>query len=248
MRLLLILSLLPMLLLTACASGPERHAPSTHRGYEAVKAGQLGEAQELLQAAMARDPGDPYTLLNLAALYHNTGRHDDARHLYGRVIALGSTEEVPRGTYPAESSRSITAIAQRRLDELMAVETARLEREAQERREAERRREAEMARLAAAEALPNETFWVQTGFFRSEETLTAHRKDLAQKYGNRDIRLFQSKDGTRVRLGPFDSWAAARGTCRSLREKGTDCFAVRLEAEPPADEIPLKLPRWGRYR
>ncbi|MEX2352543.1 MAG: tetratricopeptide repeat protein [Gammaproteobacteria bacterium] len=84
---------------------------------EAIAADKLTEAERELQAILAKDPNDPYALLNLAYVYQKNGNQAGAREVYNRILSLqadpyaelasGRTERVKsiarRGMARAES-------------------------------------------------------------------------------------------------------------------------------------------------
>lgn len=264
-----------LLLLAGCTATPEHRSDLADQGYRALQAGEYGRAEKLLNAAIAERPDDPYALLNLAALHHNSGLHDSARTLYRRVIEMAPEGDVPEGTYLGDGSRKILTIARQRLNELERLEAAQRQRtaereaaarEAAERaaaeREAARRaaaQEAERRQAAAARAPAGKaalrSFWVQTGYFESRPGLEAHRKLLIrhrQLLASPQVRLLRRGEGVRVQLGPFPSMEAAQRVCGRLKGVGGDCFVLEDSSSaptPPPPEPPQPTsPRWGRYQ
>ncbi len=60
------------------------------RGFAAMQAGNLGEAEALNQRALAENPNNPFALLNQGVIYQRTNRPQDASMLYRRLIELDS--------------------------------------------------------------------------------------------------------------------------------------------------------------
>lgn len=56
-------------------------------GYLSIAAGNLKKAESVLDAERRADPDSPEVMLNLAAIYQQTGRAADARSLYAAVLA-----------------------------------------------------------------------------------------------------------------------------------------------------------------
>lgn len=59
---------------------------ATPTGYMAIAAGNLKKAEATLSAAQRSGAATPEVLLNLAAIYQQTGRTAEARSLYAAVL------------------------------------------------------------------------------------------------------------------------------------------------------------------
>ena len=70
----------------------------TNRSYEAIERGALVEAEQHLETGLVLDPDNPYTLLNMGYVFQQTGRYDEAREVYQKLIALHSDEKPNRLT------------------------------------------------------------------------------------------------------------------------------------------------------
>jgi len=92
-------------------------------GYEAISEGRLGEAETRLNSALAINPHNPYALLNLGVVYQSTGRFDEARRLYERVVALNPDARAISATRQNHVGLSLVEIARSNLDQV-AKETA----------------------------------------------------------------------------------------------------------------------------
>ena len=66
------------------AAAPAMAAERT--GFQAISAGNLPMAERQIDAAMRANPGRPELMLNLAAVYLETGRDAEARALYSTVL------------------------------------------------------------------------------------------------------------------------------------------------------------------
>lgn len=55
-------------------------------GYTAIATGDLGKAEQILNAERRIYPNRPELMLNLAAVYGRTGRASDAQALYTKVL------------------------------------------------------------------------------------------------------------------------------------------------------------------
>ncbi len=92
-------------------------------GYKAITEGRLGEAETRLNSALAINPHNPYALLNLGVVYQSTGRFEEARRLYERVIALNPDARAISATRNNHVGLSLTEIARSNLEQV-AKETA----------------------------------------------------------------------------------------------------------------------------
>jgi Flp pilus assembly protein TadD len=78
-----------VLLLGAFGNGcAEKDVVLSNRGFEEISKGHYGEAETHLKKALMLNPNNPYALLNMGVVYHETGRFEKAREMYERVIAL----------------------------------------------------------------------------------------------------------------------------------------------------------------
>lgn len=73
---------------------PVAHAETVTEPYAhaAIQRGDYDRAERKLLAEQKIFPGKPEVLLNLAAIYAKTGRHNEARALYNRVMALETVQ------------------------------------------------------------------------------------------------------------------------------------------------------------
>ena len=77
-------------LATLGAATPALAAPSAtvdRTGYTAIAAGDLSTAEQRIVAERKIYPQRPELMLNLASVYHRTGRESEARALYTAVLA-----------------------------------------------------------------------------------------------------------------------------------------------------------------
>ncbi len=77
-------------LATLGAATPALAEPSAtvdRTGYTAIAAGDLSTAEQRIVAERKIHPQRPELMLNLASVYHRTGRESEARALYTAVLA-----------------------------------------------------------------------------------------------------------------------------------------------------------------
>jgi len=82
-----------------------------------IQDGDLNAAERKLRSRIAQDPHDPYALLNLAYICQQSGRYEQARALYERVLELRSN---PLAELPTGKPVRVKRIAQRGIDGLAA--------------------------------------------------------------------------------------------------------------------------------
>lgn len=78
---------IPLITLSLVALGMPLSVGAQERtGYNQIVSGDLGGAERTLVAQRRVFPGSPELMLNLAAVYQQTGRIDQARMLYDTVL------------------------------------------------------------------------------------------------------------------------------------------------------------------
>ena len=116
LRVVVILSII----LASCASTPEK-APDvdlTEQAFAAMTAGDYEKAEALLEVALSINPNNPYALLNMGVVYHQTGRIEKAREQYVKVILLDSQETVSKSNVEGLEGKKLVDIAKRNLENL----------------------------------------------------------------------------------------------------------------------------------
>jgi Tfp pilus assembly protein PilF len=107
-------------ILAGCASTPEK-APDvdlTEQAYTAIAEGDYEKAEALLEVALSINPDNPYALLNMGVVYHQTGRIEKAREQYVKVILLDSQEIVYESNVEGLEGKRLVDIAKRNLENL----------------------------------------------------------------------------------------------------------------------------------
>jgi len=85
------------------------------RGFYNMVEQDWGGAEQDFLAALEENPNNPYAVLNLGAVYQNTGREAQAKALYERLFALKPEATADKATYDADVGHPLTDIAQRNL-------------------------------------------------------------------------------------------------------------------------------------
>jgi tetratricopeptide (TPR) repeat protein len=69
---------------------------SVNRGYDSFLHDDVEGAESKFNAALEKNPNNPYALLNLGVIYERTGRIEQAKEMYRKVIDI----EEDNPTYP----------------------------------------------------------------------------------------------------------------------------------------------------
>ena len=84
----------------------------------AIQHGQYAQAERQLTAQLRQNPGAPELLLNLAAIYAETGRATEARDLYRQVLAQRNFEM----DLPGDRQSTSYAVANKGLQRVNALQ------------------------------------------------------------------------------------------------------------------------------
>ncbi|MGE7206626.1 tetratricopeptide repeat protein [Sphingomonas sp. NPDC019816] len=88
-------------------------------GYQEIASGNLAAAERTLLAERRTNPESPELMLNLAAVYAQTGRASEARALYGAVLnEKAIAMDMPSGAIL--SSHTVAQTGLRQLTQVMA--------------------------------------------------------------------------------------------------------------------------------
>lgn len=91
-------------LMAGCASTATRHAAADPYGYKAIVASDYTTAEARLMRERAVHPKEPSVLLNLAFVYAQTGRANEAQALYRSALNADNVlMEVPGESVPGWS-------------------------------------------------------------------------------------------------------------------------------------------------
>jgi len=87
----------------------------TNQGFAAVSNSNYPEAEAYLLVSLNLNPNNPYTLLNLGAVYPNTGRTLQALQMYERVVELDLEEVAVQSNREGYNGRVLSEIARENL-------------------------------------------------------------------------------------------------------------------------------------
>lgn len=226
--------LLIALSLAGCASGPTHDQTLNEQGLNAMQAGNMQEAEHLLSEAVSENPHNLQALSNLATLYRNTGRPEQARVLYQRVIDGEATaEEYDQDPEEAAHLARVARdnIAQMDREEAMRQETMRREAEAAERAA----RAAALEPPVQPEPVPT-SVWEESGYRiqAGAYTIAANAESMHDLLVGRHAKLIKGKqvllvkaDGlTKVQVGSYRTLGDANNACRAFKRAGVHCFRI----------------------
>jgi tetratricopeptide (TPR) repeat protein len=87
----------------------------SEQGFDALSRGNYQEAEEYLDKALALNRINPYALLNMGVVYQNTGRYEEARMMYIRVISQNPDATAIRSTREGSTGKTLAEIAKENL-------------------------------------------------------------------------------------------------------------------------------------
>ncbi len=96
-------------------------------GYAAMTAEDYATAENLFRQALAMNHLNPYTLLNLGVVYHQTGRYEDARRTYQTLIDLNPSQTAATTSVKGYSGKKLVDIARINMKSLPAPQRGALE-------------------------------------------------------------------------------------------------------------------------
>ena len=103
------------LITAGCASSDQNLA---NKGFTAIENGHYADAERMLTEAVQQNPENPYALLNLGTVYQRTGRFDQARDLFEKVIAMNAQQNPTKRSKFVEDWKNLKQIAEDNLKTL----------------------------------------------------------------------------------------------------------------------------------
>jgi len=102
-------------MLVGCATLREDMKLS-NQGLDQISKGNYQEAEKYLERALSINPNNPYAILNMGVVYHNTGRKGQARELYNKVISLSKMENAQQSNEEWAVGKDLIEIAKKNLE------------------------------------------------------------------------------------------------------------------------------------
>ena len=98
------------LLAAGCASSKTMQL--ANKGFSHIEKGELAEAERALTESLQEDPNNAYAILNMGTVYQRTGRFDQAREMFDKVIAMNATQNPTKRSKFIEDSLNLKEIAE----------------------------------------------------------------------------------------------------------------------------------------
>jgi cell division septation protein DedD len=114
------------LILAAVSAGcASKDMSLSNQGLQAISEGQYEQAEIYLGEALYINPDNPYALLNMGVLYHKTGRLEQARQMYRKVLELQPSGQADHSNINSSAGKSLVELARENLN-LLDKEEAEL--------------------------------------------------------------------------------------------------------------------------
>lgn len=114
-----LVSILLLIGLSGCGLSSQAELPYdmtiANKGYQAMVERNYEKAEAFFDLALSVNPENPYALLNLGVVYHNTGRLEQAKQMYQKVIELKSTTKAEYTTDNKYQGKTLSEIAEENL-------------------------------------------------------------------------------------------------------------------------------------
>jgi Flp pilus assembly protein TadD len=114
-----LVSILLIIMLSGCGLNSQAELPYdmtiANKGYQAMIERNYEEAEAFFDLALSINPYNPYALLNLGVVYHNTGRFEQAKQMYRKVIELKSMQKALHTTDNKFRGKTLSEIAEKNL-------------------------------------------------------------------------------------------------------------------------------------
>jgi general secretion pathway protein D len=87
----------------------------SNKGLDYIKDGNYQKAEEYLQRALKINPDNPYAVLNMGVVYYETGRKEQAREMFNKVLSLAQKEKAEHSNKDWAVGEDLTDIAKKNL-------------------------------------------------------------------------------------------------------------------------------------
>ena len=90
----------------------------SNRGLKEISKGNFQQAEKYLERALSLNPDNPYAVLNMGVVYQNTGRNEQAREMYKKVLSISSEEKAQQSNKDWAVGKDLVEIAKKNLQTL----------------------------------------------------------------------------------------------------------------------------------
>ena len=87
----------------------------SNKGLSEIKDGNYQKAEEYLQKSLSINPDNPYAVLNMGVVYYETGRKEQAREMFNKVLSLAEEEKAAESNKDWALGENLTEIAKKNL-------------------------------------------------------------------------------------------------------------------------------------
>jgi general secretion pathway protein D len=109
--------LMMSIMLVGCVSLREDMRLS-NKGLGEIKEGNYKEAEKYLQRALSINPDNPYAILNMGVVYYETGRKEQARERFNKVLSIAEKEKAEQSNQDWAVGRDVIEIAKKNLENM----------------------------------------------------------------------------------------------------------------------------------
>jgi len=88
----------------------------SNKGLDEIKKGNYQEAEKHLGKALSINPNNPYVILNMGVVYVNTGRKEQAREMFNKVLSVSEKEKAQESNENWAVGKELVEIAQKNLE------------------------------------------------------------------------------------------------------------------------------------
>ncbi len=104
-------------MLVGCATLSEDMKLS-NQGLEEITKNNYQQAERYLERALSLNSNNPYANLNMGVVYHYTGRKEQAREMYNKVISITKDEKAQQSNEAWALGKELIEIAKKNIENL----------------------------------------------------------------------------------------------------------------------------------
>jgi general secretion pathway protein D len=90
----------------------------SNKGLGEIKEGHYQEAEKYLQKALSINPNNPYAILNMGVVYYETGRKEQAREMFNKVLSVAEKEKAEQSNKDWAVGKDVIEIAKKNLENM----------------------------------------------------------------------------------------------------------------------------------
>ena len=90
----------------------------SNKGLDQINEGNYQKAEEYLQRALKINPDNSYAILNMGVVYYETGRKDQAREMFLKVLDIAQKEKASHSNKDWAVGKDVVEIAKKNLENM----------------------------------------------------------------------------------------------------------------------------------